>query len=283
MQHRGRHTRPALEAIWRVPGEGLVFRHMVRELFVFDPNRLELTHLWYAGDGCGIDDIHVVTDSDDMFMLSFAPLLKDIPVYICDHAVTPLDLARQSLHPLNDTPLTSAFARHPIRLHYGAMTEARWGRRVRASHGFVDQAVMMRECLRIWRAIHEHGGCTVASRLISVALQATRLARQWPHDGPVTVFVPSDAAVGRCAPDAIERLVPGAAAARLIATILHHVTPALDGPSDRGPASVRTLAGVDRRRTVQADATFIDDTKVVATIDVPPHRVLVIDGWLAPL
>lgn len=269
---RGRHSRPSLEALWRVPGEGLVFRHMVRELLTFDPRRIVPTHLWYAGSGCTIDDIRVVTDSDDMFMLSFAPLLKDIPLYIPEHAVAPMDLARQSLHPLNDTPLTSAFARHSVRLHYGAMDEARWRRIERRSDAFFKQAIVMREILRVWAALQGRG-CDTARQLMSVALQGTSLARRWPDDGPVTVFVPNDAALARLDPGAVRALIAPEANERLVRAVLGHVVSGTRVAVSAEKADLRTLGGGSLRLNGEA--------RVVESLEVPPHRIHIVDRWLA--
>ncbi len=279
----GMHSRPSLEAIWRVSGEGLLFRHMVRELFAFDPNRIELTHLWYAGGGCRIEDVHVVTDSDDMFMLSFAPRLKDMTIYIPRHAVTPMDLGRQSLHPLNDTALTSAFARQPVRLHYGAMDDTRWRRAERRSDGFFKQAIVMREALRLWAALKQHG-CGGAQRLLSTALQATCLARRWPDDGPVTVLAPNDAAIERLHREEVLGLAAPGASDALVRAVLGHVAAGVRSlPASGEPAQqLRTLDGRLHRLDARADGIYLDDdARVTASFDVPPHRICIIDRWLA--
>jgi uncharacterized surface protein with fasciclin (FAS1) repeats len=277
----GVHSHPSLEVLWRVPGEGLVFRHMARELFLFDPGRIELTRLWYAGEGCTIADIHVVTDSDDMFMLSFAPRLKDIPIYIPRHAVTPMDLARQSLHPLNDNPLTSEFARRAVRLHYGPMTERRWRVPKIRSDGFIKQAIVMREFLRIWRAIQDRG-CAHASRLMSVALQATRLARRWPHDGAVTVFIPNDEAMARLGTNLIEPLLAAGAERELERVVLAHTVAGCPALPETGKAALRALDGRKLEYEKTSGARQIGDANIVAAVDVPPHRVFLIDRCLMP-
>ncbi len=277
----GIHSHPSLEAMWRVPGEGLVFRHMARELFLFDPGRIELTQLWYAGGGCMIDDIHVVTDSEDMFMLSFAARLKDIPIYIPRHTVTPMDLARQSLHPLNDNPLTSEFARRTVRLHYGPMTERRWRAPQIRSDGFIKQAIVMREFLRIWHAIQDRG-CTATSRLMSVALQATQLARRWPHDGAVTAFIPNDQAIAREGSRSIEALLAPGMENALQRFVLSHTMAGCPALPEAGPATLRTLDGQMLRYEKTSDAARIAEANFVEAIDVSPHRVYLIDRCLMP-
>ena len=189
---KSQHGRPSLEMLWRIPGEGVVMRHIVRELFSFDPTKINLTHLWYAGGQINPENIHIVTDSDDMFMLSFAPLLKDIPLYLQNHEVTDLDIARSSLHPLNDTPLNDDFPRHRIRLHYGPVNESKWRRTERLSDIMLKRALVMRKILQIWRELKNTNTCNHTCQILAIALQTSSLARRWPVDTPCTAIVPTD-------------------------------------------------------------------------------------------
>ncbi len=112
------HGHPTLELWWPVPGEGLILRHMVRELSAFDPQRIEPTSLIYTRDLTDLSRIKVVRDSDDMVMLSLAPFLKDVTdrsITVPGTPVNLLDPARNSLHPDNDTPWIDAFSRISVR------------------------------------------------------------------------------------------------------------------------------------------------------------------------
>jgi hypothetical protein len=134
--------RLSLDAMFPVADEGILLHHMARELFAFDPAVITPTELIYAGAGT-IADHHVVTDSDDMFMASFAPADKDreTGVYTPGSPVTPLALAEMSLHPLNDNPLVEEFARRPVRIHAGAMTEPLWAEAEPVGRRFIDEAL----------------------------------------------------------------------------------------------------------------------------------------------
>lgn len=193
----GRHGRPSLEMLWRVPGEGLLLRHMVRELSSFDPSRLSVTHFWYADQVGDESLVHNVTDSDDMLMLSFAPLMKDIPLYLHQHKIDGFDIARSSLHPLNDTPLNPYFAKHYTRLHYGRMTESVWRRTERRSDAVFKNALVGRSAMQIWKAIGETGGCSIAAQLLAVGLLGTLLARRWHSISKGTILIPTDAAFSK--------------------------------------------------------------------------------------
>jgi hypothetical protein len=266
----GRHGRPSLEMLWRVPGEGLLLRHMVRELFSFDPQHVTLTHLWYAGTGCTGNDIHIVRDSDEMIMLSFAPLLKDIPIYIPDHSVDAIDLARSSLHPWNDSPLNGEFPRHHIRLHHGPVTESRWRRVERCSDVEFKKAMVMRDVMRVWSAIKDED-CSRAARLISLALQCTPLARRWPVDAPVSAFVPLDTGL----PEIPSALIRDIGAATLMKWILNHV---VAGTAQFTAGQSLTMLGGKVHRIVEdSGGTFINSSRIVRCLDVAPHRVYLVD------
>jgi len=112
------HGHPTLELWWPVPGEGLILRHMVRELSAFDPSRIQPTSLIYTRDLANLSRIKVVRESDDMVMLSLAPFLKDVTdrsITVPGTPVNLLDPARNSLHPDNDTPWIDEFSRIPVR------------------------------------------------------------------------------------------------------------------------------------------------------------------------
>jgi uncharacterized surface protein with fasciclin (FAS1) repeats len=281
----GRHARPSVEAIWRIPGEGILLRHMVRELSLFDPCRMEPTTGWNAG-GCDVDDLHIVVDSDDMLMLSFAPALKDsgrIGVYIPEHSLKPIDLARISLHPMNDSPLINEFARRAVRIHYKRPTGDIWRRVERRGDAFMKQVLFMREFLRLWMVVRDKGHRS-ASRLMSVALQGTRLAARWRYDGPVTAFIPNDAAF-QSSEGLADGLLAESARFSLIATVLNHVcagrivAPSAGGTSHHetlGGHSLQLCADESGRLRVNGSVSVVDE------IEFAPHRVLVIDKWLTP-
>lgn len=230
-----RHGRPSLEKLWPVPGEGLLLRHMVRELFSFDPSRLEITHLWYAGQGTQAKDIHLVTDSDEMLFLSLAPLRKDIPLYIQDHDIDSIDMALSSLHPLNDTPLNSHFAAHSVRLHYGAMSSHKWRKAEVLAGATGKKAIVAREAIQVWNALKADGRCEIACKLLSAALHASPMARRWPFEGALEIVVPTDMAFGGRLP--IDLLAEGARD-RLFDYILAHVRPmSSDSGKKPGPAA----------------------------------------------
>lgn len=232
-----RHGRPSLEKLWHIPGEGLLLRHMVRELFSFDPQRVEITHLWYAGAGVKPEDLHLVTDSDEMLFLSLAPLRKDVPLYLQDHEIDGIDMALSSLHPLNDTPLNSHFAKQPVRLHYGAMTRSLWRKAEVKANATAKAAIVAREAIQVWEAIKSTQKCAIAAKLLAAALHNSPMTRRWPYDCALRILVPTDAAFDRSVPT---RLLSASARDHLYKWLLAHVSKR-DSEVERQQASNSTL------------------------------------------
>jgi len=260
-----RHGRPSLEKLWRVADEGFLLRHMVRELFSFDPARMQISHLWYAGAGVRPEDIHIVVDSDDMFMLSFAPLRKDVPLFLQDHPIDDIDVARSSLHPLNDTPLNMHFARHRVRLHYGAITPERWRREEAKSDVVFKRAMVAREAIQIWTAIRSTGRCTIASQFLATGLFASPMARRWPRDEPLTILVPTDAAFAGSPP---WHLISAQCRDSLYRWLLGHVS-AGSYDAAAGLSGRRSLVGAPLSHITPAEAFAVSRHTVLLTDQLP--------------
>jgi len=223
------HARPALEMHWPVPGDGFLSRFAVREAFAIDPRRCPMTFLWYAGGAEDLDGIHFSADSDDMVMLSVDPLAKYIPIYIPDHTVAPADVARSTLHPLNDTEQTRAFARRRVQWHEGPMDTGPWQRRHRRSDAAFGAMVANRVAMRLW-AMLKRIGCQRAAALLAVGLHATPLARRWRHSGSLRVYAPTDRALAALGDAALERLMRPGGEAALRRFLLAHAMPAEAAP-----------------------------------------------------
>ncbi len=255
-----RHGRPSLEMLWHVPGEGLLLRNMVRELFSFDPSRLDITHLWYAGRGAEPEDIHIVTDSDEMLMLSFAPLMKDIALFLQGRPIVGEDTARQSLHPLNDTPLNPHFAEQNIRLHYAEITPERWIAVEALADAEFGQSIVARELMQVRVALKEFGGCSMAIALLSSAVLERLLAEQWPVRRPSTIVIPEDSSFDSSLP---WHLLDESASGDLQRWIFDRISP---GPYDpaSGLAARRTISGIQ-----------LGSAEIKGHLDVAGHSVVV--------
>jgi hypothetical protein len=262
------HARPALEMHWPIPGEGVLSRFAVRELFAVDPRRAAMTHLWYAGGPEDLDGIHFADDSDDMAMLSVDPLAKYLPIYILDHKVGPADVARSTLHPLNDTEQTRGFARHRVRWHRGAVDGPGWSRAALRSDAVFHQVVAHRVAMRLW-ALLKRIGCAKAAELLAVALHTTALLRRWRADGALRVFAPTDKALARLGDPALEDLMRAGNEPPLTEFLLAHVAPVTADPA----APAISLAGAPIR--LGGDARPVGNPHRVDWLEVQPiDRVL---------
>jgi tetratricopeptide (TPR) repeat protein len=283
----GSHALPSLEVFWRVGDQGLLLRQMSRELTIsrdlsnVDTERIGNNRYWHAVDIADPESLYVATDSDDMLMLSLAPLFKDFQIYIPRHTMQPMDLARVSLHPANNNPLVGYFASHQIRLHYEGIDQNRWRTFERRADRFVGQTLFTREFLRIWDAVHANG-CSLASQAMSVGLVATSLARRWRHDGPVTAYIPSDDAFGNQGWDGLAPLLVPDAADDLETIILNHVAPGARSGSASGSWEQVALSGKLLCCHAGSDGEFVNDARIVRRLDVPPHRICIVDRLIAP-
>lgn len=283
----GSDALPSLEVFWRVPNQGLLLRQMSRELSMsrvppkMGAERLANNRYWHARDITDPESLYLSSDSDDMFMLSLAPLLKDFQIYVPQHAIQPMDLARVSLHPANNHPLVKHFATRQVRLHYDGLDKSRWRRFERRADRFVGQTLFMREFLRIWNAVHEHG-CSLASQAMSVGLIATSLASRWRHDGPVTAYIPADVSFGNRGWDALAPLLAPDAADDLERMILNHVAPGVPSGPASGSWQQVTLSGALLRCQAGSEGKFVNEARIVGRLDLPPHQICIIDRLLAP-
>jgi hypothetical protein len=180
--------------LWAVPGEGMLMRVLCRELFAFDPRRFHLNQKAQLEDVEDSDLIHLITDSDDLFALSLARLEQDVDWYSKPRRLSELEIGRWWL--TYDSPANDIIVRKPVYIHDGPMTPAKW-RRVEIESGFlVNRLLGIREILRaiIWMP---RQATRYAQLVVSMALLETRLAELLDVASPVTLFIPTDAAMTR--------------------------------------------------------------------------------------
>lgn len=260
------HARPALEMHWPVPGHGVLSRFAVRELFAVDPRRTAMTFLWYAGGAEDFEGIHFASDSDDMVMLSVDPLAKYLPIYILDHTVEPVDVARSTLHPLNDTHQTRNFARYRVCWHNGTLDQPGWSTTMRQSDSAFRQVVFHRAAMRLWAHL-KRIGCIKAAALLAVAAHATGLARRWRQVASLRIYVPTDKAFGHFGDTAYEGLLRNGNEQVLIDFLLAHVSPAA---SVTPSAPIMPLAGSPFRICADGDARPVGTPQQVDWLEVQP-------------
>ena len=277
----GQHALPSLEVSWRVPGQGVLLREVSRELSMVDTERLQANQYWNAIDSANPQSLHVAADSDDMLMLSIAPLFKDFHVYIPHHSLQPIDMARVSLHPANNNPLVKHFAAHRIRLHYHGLEEDRWREVERRADNFIGQALFMREFVRIWDAVRTND-CSLASQAMSVALITTSLARTWRYAGPVTAYIPTDDAFKDRGWESVASLLRPEMSRELKDIILNHVAASVVAGSVSRSTQQVALSGAPIHCRTDNEGDLVKGARILRRLDVAPHHVCIVDRLLVP-
>lgn len=182
--------------LWPVKDEGVAVRCLARELFLFDPNRIDLSRQLLVGGGLDRGVLTFVDDSDDLYAVSLAPLGKDVEWHLKPGPVDPMAVARWWL--VYDSPVNDAIAGHCLRWHRGGMTQAKWLRAERASGLWIRRMMALREGLRAWRGLVE-ARLWAAAALLALALRIPAFPRALKDGGgrSAIAFVPSDDALQR--------------------------------------------------------------------------------------
>src|SRR5258708_4181263 len=76
--------------LWPVEREGYLMRVLVREMFAYDPRQYDLNEQALLAHRPAADDVHYITDSDELFSLSLAPFEKDVEWYAAPQRLDPL-------------------------------------------------------------------------------------------------------------------------------------------------------------------------------------------------
>jgi hypothetical protein len=275
------HGRPETGISYRVPGEGMVLRSSFQWLFV-DPNRIVIPPQFPRPTTDEPDPgrlVHVASDSDEMFFLSLAPLSKELEIFRPHHAIEAIDVARTTTHP-RPTPFFDVVDGVCTRLHYGPMAEEAWRPVVRRSEAVFRRVRMLRALMCIWQLLKDHQ-CLQAARLISVALFTLKLPHNWLISDPVTIFVPTDAAIQALPQGNLERLLDRKSRRFLLRTLLSHVVPGTDSIPAIGKATHRAVDGSDIHIENRNDGIRVNGVmKVLDQLRSGPHRICVVDGVL---
>jgi hypothetical protein len=255
--------------LWRVPGEGYLMRVLVREMFAYDPRHFDLNEQALLAHRPDPDDVHYITDSDDLFSLSLAPLAKDIEWYVRPQRLNTLSLGAWWLR--YDSPANDVAAAHYFYVHPGERTPEKWCAAERQSDHLLQRIQGTREVLRVISGLAANK-LSYAEQLVAAALVETKLAQfVRPDAAPPTILLPSAAAAFRWLLDDESVMADGESqpfdrrtAARLLHRILDHV---VAGNVDLVPGQetvLRTPLGGERRLTWRGDVPLIDGIEMEA-------------------
>ncbi len=244
--------------MWTVPGEGVLLRLLARELFAFDPNRVKLSPQALPERITDWSEIHLVTDSDELFALSLAPLWKDTDWYLERSKFDPLEVARWWL--IYDSPVNDYLVQRPLRFHTGIEREDLWRRAERASAFCVQQLRATREIVRVSREL-AHIGCQHAATLASVAAAKTWFVRRTMARLPLTIFAPSDEAIAGLSAGTLDDLLRPRHREKLVRLLRRHIV--------AGSLNLPSL----RKRRARVEARDLDGNRIEVDASQSPIRV----------
>lgn len=232
--------------LWAVPGEGFAVRVLAREMFIFDPVRVELNSVALVAQTLSDDAIAFMAESDELFAVSLAPLGKDIGWHINAHRADAIEIAGWWLN--YDSPVNDFIASQKIRWHFAPVTEDKWRCKERSSDLFVRRVAVAREGMRIWQAACELE-CTKASLALSLAVHTGAFQRGVRGRGHALVLIPNDAAFDD---DAYFEwlLTPEGAKSLTLLIGAHHIPDVKDFVGARDPLAAAN--NDDKRGVVQS-------------------------------
>jgi len=178
------HTRPAIEMHWPVDRSKMISRYAVRELVAFDPNRCPITYFWYAGgEPCIGSELCFGSEFNDLLMLSVDPINKYFQNYIVGHHLSSIDIARMTLHPLNDTRHTQKFTRQNVDLGHEDDDISDYRERHKAQLA-ANEIEVGRRALQLISELEKHE-CKWLAKLLAIAVFETPLLRGWRREEPL--------------------------------------------------------------------------------------------------
>jgi len=266
--------------LWSVPGEGLLMRILARELFAFDPNYFELNAQSLIARVEDRDSIHFITDSDDLFALSLAPLLKDVEWY---RDRVPLDVHRIADWWLTyDSPVNDLISAGPFRFHTTNASPEKWRRATIESDALLRRIRTEREIERLLRHLPLLGA-NLAAQILALARWETRIARMRAFAGPHSILAPLDEGATAWLLSGGDELLKSPDREPLIDLILDHVIEGDLPLGDRREKVIRTAGGGSRRLNWVGDEPKIDGVPVSSEAQqIGKSRVYTIPNVLKP-
>lgn len=144
-------SRPSLEKLWVIDDDNLILRNCVRELLIFDPRKVKASHIWYPEKFTKDNPIYQVTNSNEILFVSLAPFFKDMNLYLPNFEISELEIAKQTLHPLNDMDSIDTYSNIDILLSSKNSKK----NRDRESKIFFNKVVQKRNLIKLYRKIRD--------------------------------------------------------------------------------------------------------------------------------
>jgi hypothetical protein len=246
--------------LWSVPGEGMLMRVLVREMFAFDPKMFPLNQCALPSDINNLDLVHFITDSDDLFALSLAPLHKDTEWFTDTGSLSALKLAFWWL--VYDSPMNDIVARLNFYIHKTDRVSEKWRRAEIESDALVGRVRGMRNVLR---ALNILNGADVdrAIQVATMALIEGRLALLMPKVESFIALLPSNDAVFHWALEENNDILRPGSSRRLANFVMDHCV--IGGVSFRPGEDciLTTVRGRKRQVTWTGNGMLIDGVPAI--------------------
>jgi hypothetical protein len=241
--------------LWSVPGEGFLMRVLVREMFAYDPALVSLNEQALPAHSIDPELVHYITDSNDLFSLSLAPLTKDMDWY-ADRR--PLDTLRiGSWWRTYDSPANDVLAGHRFYVSCSDRTSAKWRRPELQSDALVRRAIGTREIMSIIDAIGAKE-FTYTRQLLSMALATSKLASLARRAAWLTLLLPTDTAMLRWLTEGGEELLGERRSGGLVRVVLGHVLLGRLPEAGAAETVLRTASGQQRKLSWRESKPLID-------------------------
>ena len=245
--------------LWPVAGEGYLMRVLVREMFAYDPNLIELNQQALPANVPDPNLIHYINDSDDLFSLSLAPLVKDENWYMEPQQLDPIKIGNWWI--TYDSPANDVVAKHRFYVHSVPKTPEKWRAAELESDALMRKIANTREVLRVIRGMQSED-TLYARQALSLALSESTLSELIECVQAFTIVVPCDQAMIRWLQDVETELQDFCKTPEFSRLILDHVLVGrIPHPND-GVSSLKTFGGGVRQLTWKNETLFIDGVPI---------------------
>lgn len=274
---------------WPVEGEGMVLRVLAREMFLFDPSRFAVNEVALPTSKFAPGEACFISDSDELFAVSLAPLGTDINWHLMRHKADPIEIGGWWL--AYDSPVNDFIVSHKVRWHFAPVTEEKWRAVETASDVFIRRVASTREANRIWLRARQLG-CGIAAKLIALSIyggQAPHVAKG--RDGNI-VLLPTDEAFAAAGTEREESLFDGASTKARMQLFRSHLEANYDPEAEsddplafrlqkRDAPALKSISGQVYPVTRTGDALYVGDAMVCGDpMRLGPHTIYVIDKLL---
>lgn len=180
--------------LWAVPGEGISCRLLAREMFIFDPSMVSLTANKLLATLDSVDDLAIVSDSDQLFGVSLAKLKQEIDWYSLPLGADVYSIGKWWRN--YDSRISDLLVSKKIRWHVCPPTNQKWIGVETSGDLFLRKAALIREASYL---LSELDGLefSASSNILKYAVARGLLSKVIRGRSGGVVFVPTNTAFNK--------------------------------------------------------------------------------------